>query len=204
VVTSGPLNRRTDPVRLLAGRARAARDRNASRWLSRAASHRHAAATIMTCDSPTRNVRPGKERTGTGCFHLRAPTPDRRSCGTSQHREDTMTPQTVAPAGHVSQYDAVVKAMACYVDGVQQGTSEIMRPGFHPAASFFGHYPGGVIDGRLSICSTGLTRIAPHPPSSVASRVSKSSARSRACTSRWKNCPARSLARESPCQMSSP
>jgi hypothetical protein len=35
------------------------------------------------------------------------------------------------------------------VDGVREGKSELMRPAFHPAATFFGHYPGGVMNGPL-------------------------------------------------------
>jgi hypothetical protein len=60
-----------------------------------------------------------------------------------------MMTQTAVVEGYVSQYDAVVKTMAGYLDGVRQGTSELMRPVFHPAATFFGHYPGGVMGGPI-------------------------------------------------------
>jgi Putative lumazine-binding len=60
-----------------------------------------------------------------------------------------MTPQTAPVQTYVSQYDAIVKTMKGYVDGVREGKSDLMRPVFHPAATFFGHYPGGVMTGPL-------------------------------------------------------
>jgi hypothetical protein len=39
--------------------------------------------------------------------------------------------------------------MKGYVDGVREGKSELMRPVFHPNATFFGHYPGGVMTGPI-------------------------------------------------------
>jgi hypothetical protein len=38
-----------------------------------------------------------------------------------------------------AEYDAIVKTMQLYIDGSKQGRSEIMRPAFHPGASFFGY-----------------------------------------------------------------
>jgi hypothetical protein len=32
---------------------------------------------------------------------------------------------------------------------VREGKSELMRPVFHQAATFFGHYPGGVMNGPI-------------------------------------------------------
>lgn len=58
-----------------------------------------------------------------------------------------MTPRTAPVQTYVSQYDAIVKTMKSYVDGVREGKSELMRPVFHPAATFFGHYPGGIMNG---------------------------------------------------------
>jgi hypothetical protein len=60
-----------------------------------------------------------------------------------------MTPQTVPVQKYVSQYDAIVKTMKSYVDGVREGKGELMRPAFHPAATFFGYYPGGVMNGPI-------------------------------------------------------
>jgi Putative lumazine-binding len=37
------------------------------------------------------------------------------------------------------QYDGIVKTMQMYIDGSRQGKSELMRPAFHPDASFFGY-----------------------------------------------------------------
>jgi hypothetical protein len=74
-----------------------------------------------------------------------------------------MTPQTAVLAGYVSQYDAVVKTMGSYVDGVREGTSELMRPGFHPAATFFGHYPGGVMEGPIQQLYDWVDKNGPAP-----------------------------------------
>jgi hypothetical protein len=38
-----------------------------------------------------------------------------------------------------ADYDAIVKTMQLYIDGSKQGSSEVMRPAFHPHASFFGY-----------------------------------------------------------------
>ena len=37
------------------------------------------------------------------------------------------------------EYDAIVGTMQKYIDGCRQGRSDIMRPAFHPDASFFGY-----------------------------------------------------------------
>ena len=60
-----------------------------------------------------------------------------------------MTPQTAPVKTYASQYDAIARAMKGYIDGLREGKSELMRPVFHPAATFFGHYPGGVMIGPL-------------------------------------------------------
>ena len=38
-----------------------------------------------------------------------------------------------------AEYDAIVKTMQLYIDGSKEGRSEVMRPAFHPSASFFGY-----------------------------------------------------------------
>jgi hypothetical protein len=38
-----------------------------------------------------------------------------------------------------SEYDAIVKTVQLYIDGGKQGKSAVMRPAFHPNASFFGY-----------------------------------------------------------------
>ena len=40
---------------------------------------------------------------------------------------------------YLTEYDGIVKAMQLYLDGSKQGRSELMRPAFHPDASFFGY-----------------------------------------------------------------
>ena len=48
----------------------------------------------------------------------------------------------MAVSRYATEYDAIVKTMQQYIDGSKQGKSELMRPAFHPNASFFG-YAGG-------------------------------------------------------------
>ena len=60
-----------------------------------------------------------------------------------------MTPQAAPIPTYVSEYDAILRTMQGYLDGVREGRSELMRPVFHPAATFFGHYPGGVMNGPI-------------------------------------------------------
>jgi hypothetical protein len=38
-----------------------------------------------------------------------------------------------------SQQDEILKTLQLYIDGSKQGNSEVMRPAFHPQASFFGY-----------------------------------------------------------------
>jgi len=37
------------------------------------------------------------------------------------------------------QYDEILKTLQFYIDGSKEGKSELMRPAFHPQASFFGY-----------------------------------------------------------------
>ena len=43
---------------------------------------------------------------------------------------------------YLTEYDQIVNTMQMYIDASKQGKSELMRPAFHPDASFFG-YAGG-------------------------------------------------------------
>src|SRR5205823_5878790 len=60
-----------------------------------------------------------------------------------------MTPQIAPVQTYASQYDAISSTMKKYEAGVREGKSALMRPAFHKAATFFGHHPGGVMDGEL-------------------------------------------------------
>jgi hypothetical protein len=74
-----------------------------------------------------------------------------------------MTPQTAPVQTYVNQYDAIVKTMKGYLDGVREGKSELMRPSFHPAATFFGHYPGGVMTGSIQQLFDWIDKNGPAP-----------------------------------------
>ena len=43
---------------------------------------------------------------------------------------------------YLTEYDGIVQTIQLYLEGSRQGKSELMRPAFHPDASFFG-YAGG-------------------------------------------------------------
>jgi hypothetical protein len=45
-------------------------------------------------------------------------------------------------AEYLTEYDGIVQTMQAYIEGSRQGKSELIRPAFHPDASFFG-YAGG-------------------------------------------------------------
>jgi len=74
-----------------------------------------------------------------------------------------MTPQTAPAQTYSSQYDANAKTMKGYLDGVREGKSELMRASFHPAATFFGHYSGGVMDGELQKLFDWVDKNGPAP-----------------------------------------
>jgi hypothetical protein len=40
---------------------------------------------------------------------------------------------------YLTDYDQIVNTMQLYIDGSKQGKSDLMRPAFHPDASFFGY-----------------------------------------------------------------
>src|ERR1700759_2249377 len=40
---------------------------------------------------------------------------------------------------YLTEYDGISKTIQLYIDGSKQGKSELMRPAFHPDASFFGY-----------------------------------------------------------------
>lgn len=46
-----------------------------------------------------------------------------------------------------TEYDAIVATMQHYIEACRHGKSEIMRPAFHPEASFFGYYNGQLVSG---------------------------------------------------------
>jgi len=74
-----------------------------------------------------------------------------------------MATQAAPVQTYVNEYDAIVKTMESYLDGVRMGKSELMRPVFHPAATFFGHYPGGVMNGQIQQLFDWVDKNGPAP-----------------------------------------
>ena len=58
-----------------------------------------------------------------------------------------VNPGTALATTQLSDYEGVRIAMQAYIDGVLQGRSDLMKPSFHPAASFFGYYNGTLMAG---------------------------------------------------------
>jgi Putative lumazine-binding len=46
---------------------------------------------------------------------------------------------TMTKTEYLPEYDAIASTMQMYVEGSKQGKSDLMRPAFHPGASFFGY-----------------------------------------------------------------
>jgi hypothetical protein len=76
-------------------------------------------------------------------FWLLSPSP---RLATGFGRVWLLTPRRLSPyclrmakSEYLTEYDAIVKTMQMYLDGSKQGKSELMRPAFHPDASFFGY-----------------------------------------------------------------
>ena len=53
----------------------------------------------------------------------------------------------MAKSKYLTDYDEIVETMQLYIDGCKQGKSSIMRPAFHPDASFFGYAGGQLASG---------------------------------------------------------
>jgi hypothetical protein len=48
---------------------------------------------------------------------------------------------------YFTEYDAIVETVQRYIDGCKKGESALMRPAFHPEASFFGYAGGELVTG---------------------------------------------------------
>jgi Putative lumazine-binding len=57
----------------------------------------------------------------------------------------------MAKSRYLTEYDGIVNTMQMYIDGSKQGKSELMRPAFHPDASFFGYVGGELVIGIQSL-----------------------------------------------------
>ena len=60
------------------------------------------------------------------------------------------------------EHDAILKTLQSYIDGCKQGNSELMRPAFHPQASFFG-YAGDQLAVGLGFLFDWIERNGPAP-----------------------------------------
>ena len=68
----------------------------------------------------------------------------------------------MANAKTQSEHDAIQKTLQLYIDGCKQGNSELMRPAFHPQASFFG-YTGDQLAVGLGFLFDWVDRNGPAP-----------------------------------------
>jgi hypothetical protein len=63
---------------------------------------------------------------------------------------------------YLTEYDAIANTMQMYIDGSKQGKSELMRPAFHPDASFFG-YAGGQLATGINFLFDWIDKNGPAP-----------------------------------------
>ena len=77
-------------------------------------------------------------------------------------RFQAVTVSTWANREYPTEYDGIVKAMQKYIEGSKQGKSELMRPAFHPDASFFG-YAGGQLAIGTSFLFDWIDKNGPAP-----------------------------------------
>ena len=63
---------------------------------------------------------------------------------------------------YATEYDSIIDTMKMYIDGGRQGKSEIMRPAFHPGASFFG-YAGGNLAAGMPVLFDWIDNNGPAP-----------------------------------------
>jgi len=57
----------------------------------------------------------------------------------------------MASSKYATEHDGILKTMQMYIDSGRQGKSEVMRPAFHPDASFFGYVQGNLVSGLPSL-----------------------------------------------------
>jgi hypothetical protein len=63
---------------------------------------------------------------------------------------------------YATEYDRIVETVQKYIDAGRQGKSEVMRPVFHPGASFFG-YAGGNLAAGLPFLFDWIDKNGPAP-----------------------------------------
>jgi hypothetical protein len=51
----------------------------------------------------------------------------------------------MSPTTYPAEYDRIAKTIETYLDGCRKGSSALMRPAFHPLASFIGYAPDGTL-----------------------------------------------------------
>ncbi len=52
---------------------------------------------------------------------------------------------------YITDYDAILEAIHLYNQGLQAGSSAIMKPAFHPASTFFGYFQGQLLAGSTQM-----------------------------------------------------
>ena len=57
--------------------------------------------------------------------------------------------RTATTASYIQDYDAITELMNLYNEGVRIGSSAVMKPGFHQAATFYGYYDGTLLAGPI-------------------------------------------------------
>jgi hypothetical protein len=63
----------------------------------------------------------------------------------------------------ITEYEDIVKTMQYYIDGSREGSSELMRPAFHPDAQLVGYAGGNLLFGSVQILFDWIDSNGPAP-----------------------------------------
>lgn len=74
-----------------------------------------------------------------------------------------MSSVTPASDSHIADHNRIVDTMERYFAGLREGKSALMRPSFHEGATFFGHYPGGVMSAPIQALFDWIDGNGPSP-----------------------------------------
>ena len=78
--------------------------------------------------------------------------------------QPALQPAPASETSHyIGDYDAVLSAMNRYDEGVRTGDSSVMKPVFHDACTFFGHFQGQLLAGPIQMLFDWVDGNGPSP-----------------------------------------
>lgn len=76
---------------------------------------------------------------------------------------ESILPARSITGGYLAEHDAITRTMHCYIAGVREGDSELMRPAFHPAATISGYCQGTEYSGSIEHVFAWIAENGPAP-----------------------------------------